>query len=108
MLAAPTNCYAAARRVPLRQQKPTLAANYLSLAGATPLALAAEVNNLEAVRALVDGGADVHIPTEHNTPPLMLAAGAGTESLRPRAPEERATAVETVRFLIDQGAEVNA
>jgi len=92
----------------LRQQKPTLTANYLSLAGATPLALAAEVNSLDAVRALVDGGADVHIPTEHNTTPLMLAAGAGTESLRPRAPDERAMAVETVKFLVDRGASVNA
>jgi ankyrin repeat protein len=91
----------------LHQQKPTLTANYLSLAGATPLALAAEVNNLDAVRALVDGGADLHIPTEQNTTPLMLAAGAGTESSRPRAPEERATAVETVKFLVDRGAEVN-
>jgi ankyrin repeat protein len=94
--------------VRLRQQKPTLTANYLSLAGATPLALAAEINNLDAVRALVDGGADLHIPTEQNTTPLMLAAGAGTESLRPRAPDERATAVETVKFLIDRGASVNA
>jgi uncharacterized protein len=92
----------------LRQQKPTLTANYLSLAGATPLALAAEVNNLDAVRVLVNGGADLHIPTEQNTTALMLAAGAGTESSRPRAPEERATAVETVKFLIDRGANVNA
>lgn len=92
----------------LRQQKPTLAANYLSLAGATPLALAAEVNNIDAVRALVNGGADVHIPTAHNTTALMLAAGAGTEASRPRAPEERATAVETARFLVDRGANVNA
>jgi len=92
----------------LRQQKPTLTANYLSLAGATPLALAAEVNNLDAVRAMVNAGADVNIPTEHNTTVLMLAAGAGTESLRIRGPEERTTAVETVKFLIERGAKVNA
>src|SRR5215467_447592 len=94
--------------LPLRQQKPTLAANYLSLAGATPLALAAEVNNVDAVRALVNGGADVHLPTAQNTTVLMLAAGAGTEASRPRGPEERATAVETIRFLVDRGANVNA
>ena len=92
----------------LRQQKPTLADNYLSLAGATPLALAAEVNNLDAVRVLVGGGADLNIPTEHGTTALMLAAGAGTEASRPRPREERSTAVETVRFLIDHGADVNA
>src|SRR5262249_29473856 len=76
--------------------------------GATPLALAAEVNNLDAVRALVEGGADVRVPTEQNTTPLILAAGAGTEVSRPRALEERTTAVETVRFLVGRGADVNA
>jgi uncharacterized protein len=94
--------------VRLRQQKPTLAANYSTLQGATPLALAAEVNNLEAVKALVAGGADPRIPTEKNTTALMLSAGGGTEVSRPRLPDERATAVETARFLVAQGADVNA
>jgi ankyrin repeat protein len=57
---------------------------------------------------LVDAGADLNIPTEHGTTALMLAAGAGTEASRPRAREERSTAAETVRFLIDHGANVNA
>jgi ankyrin repeat protein len=37
--------------------------NEVSLQGATPLVLAAEVNNLEAARALLDAGADPRIPT---------------------------------------------
>ncbi len=94
--------------VRLGQEKPTVAASGVSLQGATPLALAAEINNLDAVRALVDGGADPLIPTEQNTTPLMLAAGAGTDVSRPRSPEERATAVETARFLVERGADVNA
>src|SRR5262249_17334245 len=38
----------------------------------------------------------------------MLAAGAGTDVSRPRPSEERETAVQTVAFLIDRGADVNA
>jgi len=48
------------------------------------------------------------IPTEQNTTPLMLAAGAGTDLARPRSPEERATALQTVRFLVERRADVNA
>jgi len=59
--------------------------------------LAAEVKDLDAVKALVAGGADVRIPTEKNSTALMLAAGAGTEMSRPRRPYERAKAVETAR-----------
>jgi hypothetical protein len=38
----------------------------------------------------------------------MLAAGAGTDVSRPRSPEERASAIETVKFLVERGADVNA
>jgi len=92
----------------LRQEKPTIAASGITLQGATPLALAAEVNNLDAVRALLDSGADPQIPTEQNTTPLMLAAGAGIDVSRPRPPDDRATAVETVRLLVERGSDVNA
>jgi ankyrin repeat protein len=95
--------------VRLNQKKPTaVAASGIILQGATPLALAADINNLDTVRMLVDGGADPLIPTERGTTPLMLAAGAGTDLARPRSPEERAMALQTVRFLIERGADVNA
>jgi ankyrin repeat protein len=95
--------------VRLNQKKPTaVAASGIVLQGATPLALAADINNLDTVRMLVDGGADPLIPTERGTTPLMLAAGAGTDLARPRSPEERAMALQTVRFLIERGADVNA
>jgi uncharacterized protein len=82
--------------------------NGVFLAGATPLVLAAEVNNIEAIKVLVAGGADPSIATTRGTTALMLAVGGGTDVLRPRAPEERATAVETARFLVEHGADVNA
>ena len=78
------------------------------LQGATPLFLAAEVNNLDVIKALVEAGADPLIATERGTTPLMMAAGAGTDVQRERAPEERATAVETAKFLVEHGADVNA
>jgi ankyrin repeat protein len=94
--------------VRLAQKKPTVAASGIVLQSATPLALAAETNNLDAVKVLVDGGANPFIPTEKNTTPLLLAAGAGTDLARPRSPEERAMALQTVRFLVERGADVNA
>jgi len=78
------------------------------LQGATPLLLAAEVNNLDVIKALVEAGADPLIGTERGTTPLMMAAGAGTDVQRERAPEERTTAVETAKFLVERGADVNA
>jgi ankyrin repeat protein len=77
------------------------------LQGATPLLLAAEVNNLEVIKTLVEAGADPLIGTEQGTTPLVMAAGAGTDVQRERSPEERATAVETARFLVERGADVN-
>jgi ankyrin repeat protein len=93
----------------LKQEKPSVkTVTEISLQGATPLALAAEVNNLEAVKALVEGGADPLIATEKGTTPLILAAGAGTDVQRARSLDERATAVETARFLVEHGVDVNA
>ena len=93
----------------LHQEKPTVRAlNEVSFEGATPLALAAEVNSLDVIKALVEGGADPNIATEKGTTPLILAAGGATDEQRPRSPEERALAVHTARFLVEHGADVNA
>src|SRR6266702_1274934 len=61
----------------------------VSLDGATPLLLASEVNNTAAVKVLLD-------------------AGAGTDEQRPRPPEERAMAIETVKLLVERGVDVKA
>ena len=90
------------------QEKPvSTTTTGIFLRGATPLALAAEINNFDAVKVLVEGGADPLIPTETNTTPLMLAAGAGTDVVRPRGARERQTAIQTVKFLVERGAGVN-
>ena len=93
----------------LHQDKPTVRTpDEIELEGATPLALAAEVNNLEAIKVLVESGADPRITTAKGTTPLLLAAGAGTDVQRRRSIDERATAVETARYLVDHGVDVNA
>ncbi len=79
----------------------------MALQGATPLLIAAEINNYDAVVALVEAGADPLIPTALKTTPLIFAAGGGTDIARPRPTEERATAVKTVALLVEKGADVN-
>jgi len=93
----------------LHQEKPTVkATNELEFEGATPIALAAEVNNLEAIKLLVAAGGDPNIATEKGTTPLMLSSGAGTDVQRARGLDERALSVETAKFLVEHGANVNA
>jgi len=93
----------------LHQEKPTVRAlNELEFEGATPIALAAEVNNLPAIKVLVEGGGDPNIPTTKGSTPLILASGAATDVQRARSIEERSLAVETARYLLDHGADVNA
>jgi len=93
----------------LHQEKPTVRAlNELQFEGATPLALAAEVNNLDAIKELVAAGADPNIPTTMGSTPLLLAAGAATDVQRARAVEERDLAVRTAKYLVEHGADVNA
>jgi ankyrin repeat protein len=93
----------------LHQEKPTVRAlNELQFEGATPLLLAAEVNNLPVIKALVDAGADPNIPTTFGTTPLIVASGAATDVQRARSVDERSLTVETARYLLDHGADVNA
>jgi uncharacterized protein len=93
----------------LHQEKPSVRAlDEVEFEGATPLALAAEVNNLDAIKLMVDAGADPNIPTVHGTTALMLASGAATDVQRARSIEERSMAVQTAKYLLEHGADVNA
>jgi ankyrin repeat protein len=94
--------------VQIEGKRSAVTVDEIILQGATPLFLAAEVNNLDVIKALVSAGADPLIASDRGTTPLMMAAGAGTDVQREREPEERATAVETAKFLVEHGADVNA
>jgi len=84
------------------------APNEVMFEGATPVALAAEVNNLDAIKVLVEAGADPNLATVNGMTPLVLSAGGGTDEQRPRPLDERAMAVQTARYLVEHGADVNA
>jgi len=94
--------------VQVYEKRTAVTTTEIVLQGATPLFLAAEVNNLDAIKVLVEGGADPNIATERGTTALMMASGAGTDVQRERPDEERAVAVETAKFLVERGADVNA
>ncbi len=78
----------------------------VSLAGATPFLLAAMDGNLAVMRALAAAGADLHLPTEQGTTPLMLASGLGRVPAETRVTEGES--LEAVGFLLERGAEINA
>ena len=65
---------------------------------------------VEVMRALIDGGADLHVTTSDGTTPLMAAAGLGPATYTPREPRGvRARSSErAVEFLHRAGADINA
>ena len=92
------------------------------LLGATPLALAAKFAETDVMRVLAGAGADVRLPLKNGWTPLMLAAGAGwryavwdrrertlhkTPAFQAQMHDEAGTR-DAVRFLLDEGAYVNA
>jgi ankyrin repeat protein len=75
--------------VQIEGKRSAVTVDEIILQGATPLFLAAEVNNLDVIKTLVAAGADPLIVSDRGTTPLMMAAGAGTDVQREREPEER-------------------
>jgi uncharacterized protein len=90
------------------KRRTALTVTEILLQGSTPLVLAAETSNLDVIKALVEAGADPNIPTESGTTALIMASGAGTDVQRAREPEERTLSSQTLRYLVEHGAEVNA
>ena len=75
--------------------------------GATPLLRAAKSGDVELVRALVAGGADVKHAMPNGVTALMYAAGFGWRNGSPLAPSydqgSDTEAIETIAFLREQG-----
>jgi ankyrin repeat protein len=92
----------------IQERRNAFTDNGIAWQGATPLLFAAEINNLDAVKVLVDAGADPLAVTEQGTNALVLSSGGGTDIARPRPMQERAMAVETARYLVAQGIDVTA
>jgi ankyrin repeat protein len=75
--------------------------------GATPFLRAAQSGDMVLLKLLLEHGADQSIPTAHKVTPLMVASGIGwvegvTYEWSPQA------TYDTVKMLLDLGADVNA
>ena len=82
------------------------AQGHVNAKGATPLLFAAESADLPMIRLLVELGADSLLPNDEGCTPLMAAAGMGTFATEEEAGTEP-EAIETVKFLLEKGADVN-
>ncbi len=80
----------------------------VSMKGATPIVLAADIRNISAVRSLAAGGADPLMETENHSTSLMMAAGVSTSISNSRSDAEKKRALETVKRLEELGVDVNA
>lgn len=77
-----------------------------SLIGATPFFVATATGDLSLMRFLVSKGADPLLATTNNTTALMVAAGLG--NFEDRTTEEKKSALEAAKMLLEWGADVNA
>ena len=80
---------------------------WLNEEGATPFLRAAQSGDLVLMKLLLEHGADPSIATDHNVTPLMVASGIGwVEGVTYEwSPQQT---YDTVKFLLEHGADVNA
>ena len=105
------------RRLPFVSRRITLNNGLApSNVGATPFFLASSFGDLEMMQILLDGGADPMRLTDDGTTALMVAAGVdyvqgqdkyGRRRFNDDVPLQE-SALETVRFLLDLGLDINA
>jgi ankyrin repeat protein len=81
----------------------------VSVAGATPLMLAAASYDVEMMRILVAGGADPHLVTKEQTDVLLFASGLAEGLGKPplRTEEDDRHALEAVKYAVELGNDVN-
>ena len=87
----------------MTKRQPSFATGYTDCVGATPLLLAASVDDVEMMRILLDAGADPKIPTATKATSIMAATGLNHgigESL-----VTEAQAIEAVKLLLDHGVD---
>ncbi len=85
--------------------------NRLNRLGATPFFLAAKVTDTEAMRVLVDAGADTVTPSADGTTPLMVAAGLAIWNPGEDGgslPGQEDEVLEAVRMCVELGNDIHA
>ncbi|MCA9189727.1 MAG: ankyrin repeat domain-containing protein, partial [Planctomycetales bacterium] len=76
--------------------------------GSTPYLLAAQTADLPLLTLFAELGADANIPNADGTTPLLAAAGVGALGDGDESAGTEAETVETIRYLLTHGANVNA
>ncbi len=79
----------------------------LSLRQATPFLMAAKNADLPLLQVLIELGADPTLTNVDGTTPIMAAAGIGVIAVG-EEPGSETEVIETLRWLVDRGADVNA
>jgi uncharacterized protein len=87
----------------MTKRPPTFVGGYDDAAGATPFLLASAAADVEMMRILLAAGADPKLVTETKTTAVMAASGLNR--LIGESPITESQALETVRFLIELGAD---
>ena len=85
--------------------------NRLNRLGATPFFLAAKVTDTEAMRVLLDAGADATIPSADGTTPLMVAAGVAIWNPGEDGgslPGQEDEVLAAVKLCLEHGNDINA
>ncbi|MXY25838.1 MAG: hypothetical protein F4Y45_15135 [Acidobacteria bacterium] len=79
---------------------------WVDFAGSTPFWRAAHSTDVEAMRILVEAGADPNLATDAGATPLMVAAGVGwVGNFTQNAPD---SFMEAIRYCLELGNDVNA
>ena len=84
------------------------ATGQLNKSGATPFLLAAETGDLPLLKLLLELGADPRLGNQDHCTPLLAAAGVGVLSNGDETAGTEQDALDTLRFLLDHGADINA
>jgi hypothetical protein len=91
-----------------RLEKGTSGRGQFTTTGSTPLLLAARASDVPLLRLLLELDADPSLANADNSPPLLAAAGVGALGDGDEAAGTEDEALETVRLLLDLGADINA
>ena len=92
------------------QLNPQPIITWVQVGGITPFWVAANALDVEAMKALVDLGADPRLSSMEQTTPLMVAAGLGTRSRGPSGglPRRGNVNIEALDLLLKWGNDINA